>query len=373
MASLKNYYDILGIQRGATEEEIERAYQKLARAYQVDSYSGNRAVEMRFREIAEAYAVLSDKEKRARYDQAGVNLPIWAEDRDFEWEDDEDTCNFEGFEEFISESSEKKEVSSRLPQRGKDLHHHLLIGFQEALGGTEVRIEVDDEVLCPECLGQGFDPRSPLETCRECGGAGHIQIGLFPEVFVQRCRRCQGWGRIRREPCPSCEGTKRSTRKKPIFLAIPPGVSDGCRIFLKGGGARGANGGANGDLVAILEIQRHPYFRKRGEDLYLEVPLTIWEALLGTRVRIPTVDGLRWVTVPPGTQSGEEMRMKDQGGPSLHGKGRGSQILIFQVVIPRDLNSGALNLLRELKRRNPGNPRKGCGWRTELENRQKRP
>jgi molecular chaperone DnaJ len=362
MASLKDYYDILGIQRGATEEEIQKAYQKLTRAYRVDSYSGNRAAEIRFREIAEAYAVLSDKEKRAKYDQAGMNFPLWNESRDLEWEEEEEICNFEGFEEFIAESFEKKEASSLLPQKGKEIHHRLPIGFEDALRGIETRIEVEDDILCPECLGQGFDPQGPLEICKECGGAGHIQVGLFPDVFAQRCRPCQGWGRIRRKLCPSCSGAKRGTRKKSIFLRIPPGVNDGCRIYLQGGGARGWNGGPNGDLIVTLEIQKHPYFQKKGEDLYLEVPLTVWEATLGTRLRIPTMDGNSWIMIPPGTQNGEEMRLKEKGGPSLHGKGRGSQVLIFRVVIPRDLDSGSLELLRELKHRSPYNPRKRCGW-----------
>jgi molecular chaperone DnaJ len=362
MASLKDYYDILGIQRGATEEDVEKAYRRLARAYQVDSYSGNRAAEIRFREIAEAYAVLSDKEKRAKYDQAGMNFSDWDANRDFDWEEEQEISNFEGFEEFFAESFEKEDASSRQPQKGREIHHHLLIKFDEAVRGTETRIEVEDEILCPECLGQGFDPQGSLETCRECGGAGHLQVGLFPDVFAQRCRRCQGWGRIRRKPCPICEGAKRGTQKKFVSLAIPPGVSDGCRIYLKGGGARGWNGGPNGDLIVTLEIQKHPYFRKNGEDLYLEVPLTIWEAALGARVKVPTMDGNTWVTVPPGTQNDAEMRLEGKGGPSLYGRAKGKQVLIFRIVIPQDLDSRSADLLRELKLKNPYNPRKKSGW-----------
>jgi molecular chaperone DnaJ len=361
MASLKDYYDILGIRRGATEEEIEKAYRKLARAYQVDTYTGNRAAEIRFREIVEAYAVLSDKEKRARYDEAGLNFFAAETDREFEWE--EEICNFEGFEEFFEEPFDKENPAGALPQRGRDIHHRLRIGFEEAVFGVKTRIEVEEEALCPECLGQGYDPRGALEPCRECGGAGNIQVGLYPEAFVHRCRRCQGWGRIRRKLCAHCEGNKRVLRKKPLSLSIPPGVSDGCRIFVKGQGEKGLNGGASGDLVVALEIEEHPYLGKKGEDLYLQVPLTAWEAALGARLKIPTLSGSVWVAVPPGVQNGEEMRLAGKGGPSLHGEGRGSQVLVFQVVVPRGLDPRSQELLRELQERAVENPRQGRGWR----------
>ena len=361
MASLKDYYDILRIRRGATEEEIEKAYRKLARAYQVDTYSGNRAAEIRFQEIAEAYAVLSDKGKRARYDQAGPNFPAPEADREFDWEEEE-ICNFEGFEEFFEESFEKQDASTALPQKGKEIHHRLRIGFGEAIRGTTARIQVEEEISCPECLGQGYDPQGPLEICRECGGAGQIQVGLFPDTFAQRCRGCQGWGRIRRKPCFYCEGTKRGVRKKMLSLAIPPGVSDGCRIYLAGAGGRGLNGGSRGDLVVSLEIEKHPYFRKRGEDLYVEVPLTVWEAALGTRLKVPTLKGSAWVTIPPGIQNGEEIRLEGKGGPSLHRDAAGSQVLIFKIVVPRNLDPRSLDVLRELQNRAAYNPREKCAW-----------
>jgi len=365
MASLKDYYDILGIRRGATEEEIEKAYRKLARAYQVDTYTGNRAAEIRFREIAEAYAVLSDKEKRARYDQAGLNFSASEAEREFDWE--EEICNFEGFEEFFEESFDKANPAGSLPQKGREINHRLRIRFEDAVFGAKARIEVEEEVSCPECLGQGYDPQGPLETCRECGGAGNIQIGLYPEVFAHRCRRCQGWGRIRRTPCFFCEGKKRVIRKKPLSVSIPPGVSDGCRIYLKGRGEMGLNGGPSGDLVVTLEIQKHAYFHKKGEDLYVEVPLSAWEAAMGARLKVPTLGGSHWVTVPPGVQNGEEMKLAGKGGPSLHGGSKGSEILIFKVVVPRNLDPRSLELLRELRDRATDDPREECGWRSARE------
>jgi len=362
MGSLKDYYDILGIGRSATREEVEEAYRKLARAYQVDSCSGNRAAEIRFREIAEAYAILSDQEKRARYDQTGLNFSGGEEAREFDWEEEEEICNFEGFEEFFEESCGKTDISNSLPQKGKEIHHRLRIGFEKAIRGTVAGIQVEEEVPCPKCLGQGYDPNGPLETCRECGGAGHIQVGLYPEVFVQRCRRCQGWGRIRRQPCSSCSGTKRQIQKRRISLAIPPGVSDDCRIYVKGAGGRGLNGGPKGDLLVTLEVEKHLYFEKRGEDLYLEVPLTIWEAALGTRVRVPTLKGSVWVTVPPGTQNGQEMRLKGRGGRSIHGEDMGSQVLAFKIVVAREWDPRSRALLQELQSRVPYDPRAECGW-----------
>jgi|MudIll2142460700_1097286.scaffolds.fasta_scaffold227924_1 molecular chaperone DnaJ len=360
MASLKDYYDILGLRRGATEEEIEKAYRKLARTYHADSYTGNRAAEIRFREIAEAYAVLSDKEKRAKYDEAGVNFFSAEADREFDWE--EEICNFEGFEEFFEESFEKESPASSLPQKGREIHHRLRIGFEDAVFGGKTRIEAEEEVSCPECLGQGYDPQGPLEICGECGGAGKIQIGLYPEAFTHRCRRCEGWGRIRRKPCFFCQGSKRVIRKKTLSVSVPPGVSDGCRIYLKGEGEKGQNGGASGDLVITLEIQKHPYFKKKGENLYVEVPLTAWEAALGIRLKVPTLTGSAWVEIPPGMQDGEVIRLAGKGGPSLHGGSRGCQVLIFRVIVPRDLDQRSLDLLRELQDRAALNPREKCGW-----------
>jgi molecular chaperone DnaJ len=361
MASLKDYYDILGIRRGATEEEVEKAYRRLARTYQVDSYAGNRAAEIRFREIAEAYAVLSDKDKRARYDQAGLNLFAPEPDGDLDWEEEE-ICNFEGFEEFFEEAFEKGKPSLALPQKGKELHHRLRIGFAEAVRGTEARIQVEEEIPCPQCLGQGYDPEGPVESCRVCGGAGQLQIGLYPETFTQQCRRCEGWGRIRRKPCSACGGTRKRLRKKRLSLAVPPGVSEGCRIYLRGAGGKGLNGGENGDLVVTLEVEKHPYFDKRGEDLYVEVPLTAWEAALGARIRVPTLTGSAWVAVPPGVQNGQEMRLEGQGCGALHGTTRGSLFLTFKIVVPRGLDSRSVELVRELQERAAYSPREGCGW-----------
>jgi molecular chaperone DnaJ len=361
MASLKDYYDILGIPRGATDEEIERAYRKLARAYQVDTYSGNRAAEIRFREIAEAYAVLSDKDRRARYDQAGFSSSGAESGGEYEWE--EEICNFEGFEEFFEETFGEESPPGSLPQKGREIHRRQRIGFEKAVWGGELSLDMEEEVSCPECLGQGMDPRGPLEICRECGGAGSIQIGLHPETFIQRCRRCRGWGRVRRKTCFACRGTKRVTRRRQFALSVPPGISDGGRIYLKGQGEKGLNGGPNGDLVVNLEVEGHPYFTKRGEDLLLTVPLALWEAACGTRLQVPTLRGMIWVTVPPGVQNGEELSLAGKGAPSLHGEGLGNQILIFKVIVPRDLDQRSQELLRELRDNlKGGNPRAETGW-----------
>ncbi len=362
MASLKDYYDILGIKRSATDEDIEKAYRKLARAYHVDSHSGNRAAEIRFQEIAEAYAVLSDKDKRAKYDQAGINFSHGQTGRDLEWEEEEEICNFEGFEEFFKESFEREKASDPNTQKGKEIHCTLPIEFEEAVRGTVAEIQVEEEAPCPECLGQGLNLQGPLETCRECGGAGQIQVGLFPEVFTQRCRRCQGRGRIRQEVCLSCNGAKRRIRRKRVALTIPPGVGDRCRIFLKGAGAKSWRNGSSGDLVVTLEVRKHPFFKKKGDDIYLEVPVTAWEAALGAKIRVPTLDGYTWATISPGTQNGQEMHLKGKGGPSLHGPIKGSQILVFKVIVPQGLDRRSLDLLRRLKQRNSCRPRVKCGW-----------
>lgn len=366
MASRKDYYDILGIRRGATEEEIEKAYRKLTRTYQFDSHlSNNRTAESRFKEISEAYEILSNKEKREKYDRSGNVIPYsdlgWEYDPE---EEDEKDLNFEGFEDvFEKYFGAEEQAALRKPQKGKDLYSTVGIKFAEAIQGTVKEVQVLREISCSRCLGKGVDPAGSQKICDECGGAGQVQVGLPPSAFLQTCSRCHGGGRVYVQPCGSCSGKGRAIQKEVVGLQIPAGVDDRCRMYLKGMGQPGKNGGPAGDLVVDVTVQKHPYFQRRGDDLHMEVPLAVWEAALGAEVEVPTMDGSTILTIPQGVQGGEQLRLPGKGVPYFYGGSRGDQVITIKIVLPQDLDQRSKEILGELKRLNPKDPRKRCGWR----------
>lgn len=359
MASRKDYYDILGIRRGATEEEIEKAYLKLARTYQSAPYPGNKTAEFRFKEILEAYEILSDKVRREKYDQMGFELVppdhFWEGTRD----EAEEEGSFDGFEDVLEGGDQK---AALLAQKGKDLHCSLEIDFESAIHGTVREVQIHQEVTCTSCAGKGANLKGPQKVCEQCGGAGQVQIGLPPEAFLRECGRCEGSGKVRVQRCQTCSGRGLTRQKRVISLPIPPGVNDRCRLYLPGMGHRGRYGGPGGDLIVEIQVGKHPYFKRKGDDLYTEVPLTIWEATLGAEVEIPTLNGQMKVRVPPGVQPEDQMRFPGQGIPFLQGGGRGDQVLTFKMTVPRQIDDRSKKMLKELKQRNPDNPRQGCGW-----------
>jgi molecular chaperone DnaJ len=314
----------------------------------------------------EAYEILSNKAKRERYDRSGGDLPL----TDFFWEEgseetgEEEDGSWEGFEDLFPEKFKSGGPGlSLLPQRGKDLFLRVEIDFESALRGTVEEVQVLQEATCLPCSGTGIDPQSPVRVCEECGGAGQVQIGLSPSAFAHHCRRCRGMGRVRVQGCQFCSGRGWVHRKKVISLQLPPGVDDRCRVFLMKLGQAGKNGGLNGDLIAEVKVKNHPYFRRKGDDLYVEVPLSLWEAALGTEVEVPALTGAMKVKVPPGVQPGDECRLPGQGAPSLHEGRRGDQVLSYKVMVPRHVDGRSKRCLEELKRRNPENPRQECSWR----------
>lgn len=365
MASRKDYYDILGIRRGATPEEIEKAFQKLTRTYQFIPNPSNKTAESCFKEISEAYEILSNKEKREKYDRSGVELSSLdlAWDYDVEEEEEED-CHFEGFEDVLGKYLGTAGVAAiQQPQKGRDVHCALEITFEEAMGGKITETQVGREIPCFSCSGTGADPAGHRKICGRCGGAGQVQIGLPPATFAEKCPHCHGKGKIPSHPCRTCCGGGRMMQKDQIRLQVPPGVNDGCRIFLKGMGQAGKNGGLNGDLIATIRVSKHPYFQRKGDDLYLIVPLTIWEAALGTEIKVPTLEGTARVTIPSGVQEGEQLRLAKRGVPSFCGGGRGDLVIAVKIVIPHNLDDHSKEILGELKRLNPQNPREERYWR----------
>jgi molecular chaperone DnaJ len=365
MASRKDYYDILGIRRGATPEEIEKAFQKLTRTYQFIPHPANKTAEFCFKEISEAYEILSDKEKREKYDRSGRELSssdlAWDYDPE---EEEEEELHFEGFEDALGQYLGTGELARILKsQKGKDVHCTLEISFEEAMRGKIKEIEVGREIPCSSCSGTGVDPAGPRKICERCGGAGQVQIGLPPATFAEMCPRCHGHGKIPSQPCRICCAQGRMIQKEQIHLRVPRGTSDGCRIFLKGMGQAGKNGGLNGDLIAAIKVEKHPYFQRKADDLHVVVPLTIWEALLGAEIEVPTLEGMARVMMPSGMGDGEQLRLPKKGAPFFYGEDRGDLVLAVKIVIPRNLGDPSKEILEELQRLNPQNPREECRWR----------
>lgn len=360
MASRKDYYDILGIRRDATAEDIEKAYLKLARAYQAHPVAGGRAPETRFKEISEAYEVLSNREKRKKYDLTGLALQppeFW--EYDLEEEEAED-LHLDGFEDVFT-----GEASSLQPKRGKDLLCRLDLNFTEAVEGAVKKITFRSENPCPRCLGKGMDPAGAARVCQTCGGAGQIQIGLLPHAFTQTCNGCGGTGKKITACCTLCRGKGVVTKNDSVTLKVPPGIGEGSRIYLQCKGQSGSRGGPRGDLVVTVRVRSHPRFKRRGDDLLLEVPLTIWEAALGATIRVPTLQGTVSVSIPAGSQYGAILRLKGKGVPSLLGSGRGDEVLFLKVVVPQEVDEKTRKILGELKRLNSWNPRKEWNRRSK--------
>ncbi len=356
MASQRDYYDILGIRRNASEEEIEQAYKRLARRCQRDIHQS------RFREISEAYEILSNKEKRERYDRS--RRAICSPGR-WEYDDagaEEEDLSFEGFEDIVSRQAYDDPGAVPLSVlRGRDIRCPVKIKLKEAIEGALKAVQVTKEISCPACSGRGCNPDGLQKVCPECGGAGQIQIGLPPATFLQTCLRCCGSGKITLDLCPSCSGKGVVLEREDFYLDIPPGVDRGCRIFFQGKGLTGRRGGPRGDLVVEVEVEEDPLFHRKGYDLFIEVALNLWEAVLGGDIEIPALNGPAAVKIPSGTQPGQEIRLPGRGVPFLGQGGRGDQVISCKVVIPRIADARSREILEELRRLHPQGPSTEAG------------
>ena len=357
MASRKDYYDILGIRRGATEEEIEKAYQKLARTYQTAPHPGNKTTDFRFREILEAYEILSDKASRERYDRLGLDFPLQEGFLEEGLDEGEEENSLEGFEDFWGQGF-KGENPGVLPrvERGRDIHLTLEIDLAGAIRGVVKKVQIIKENICSVCQGEGFPSGGPKELCGFCGGAGQIQVGLPPSAFCTGCDRCRGTGRISIRRCDACSGRGRIEQRMWVPIQVPPGVDDHCRLYLSRMGHEGSRGGPSGDLIAEVRGKKHAFFERKGEDLYLVLPLSMWEAALGVEVEVSTLEGKVKVRIPAGTQCGEEIRVSEEGVPSLDGIGRGDLVISPRIWVPRKVDKKSRELLKELRRNLSADP-----------------
>ena len=347
----RDYYEVLGVPKNASNEDLKSAFRRLARQYHPDVNSAPDAEE-RFKEINEAYAVLSDTDRRAAYDRfghAGVRGAGGGVDFTVDFSDFADIFSdlfgFGGF----GRSSRR---SRNAPRRGADLQYRLELTFEEAVFGVEKELEVTRDEVCAICNGTGAEPGTSPVRCATCNGSGEVrqvrQTILGSMVQVATCQTCNGAGETIATPCSTCQGRglERHTRKK--VVAVPAGVDTGTQIRLAGEGQPGVNGGPNGNLYIAIQVKAHKFFRRRDNDVLLDLNINIAQATLGADVEIPTVDGKATLKIPAGTQPGKVLRMRGKGVPHLRGNGRGDQMVIVNVEIPTRLSGDQRQLFENL-------------------------
>jgi len=344
MATKRDYYEVLGVPQSATEEEIRKAFRRLAFHYHPDR-NHNPAAEDKFKEINEAYQVLSDPTKRSSYDRYGqVATDEWGfPGFDFGGLGDIFESFFGGF---------GGTATQRTPQRGDSLQVHLTISFEEAVFGCRKEIEIKRIESCPLCHGIGSRPGTNPQICPECRGAGQVRrvkqsiFGRFAHITT--CPRCQGSGTTITDPCPQCRGKGRLKMKRELTVAIPAGVDDGYELILDGEGDIGFYGGAPGGLHILLSVKPHKVFSRQGFDIFFELPINFAQAALGDEVEIPSLDGAKSLNIPPSTQNGDTFHLKGKGVPHVNGRGRGDQIIKVLVVTPQRLDGKERRLFEEL-------------------------
>ena len=367
----KDYYRTLGVERGATPSQVKRSYRQLARKLHPDVNPSDQSAAERFKEVQEAYQVLSDPDKREFYDRHGFY-------RDGASADAGDAFRgaggFPGFDiggngwgagqssisDLFSElfSARRSQETRTRPEPGKDLEHPLTIPFLDAIEGTKSRITYSRKDSCPSCQGKGGN-KEEWRPCSSCRGSGQVYEARGGLRFKVACKKCDSRGRVRSGNCSRCSGEGTVWDKGTVTVGIPAGVDSGSRVRIPAKGNAGRFGGSSGDLYLIVNVEPHPYFRRRGNDILARVPLTITEAALGTEIEVPTVKGKARLTIPPGTQSGQKFRLRGKGAPSPKRKQRGDQLVEVTVVLPEIHDERSKELLREFASLHPENPRSG--------------
>jgi molecular chaperone DnaJ len=352
MAAKRDYYEILGVARSASEEDIKKAFRRLARQYHPD-VNKEKGAEERFKEINEAYEVLGDAQKRQAYDRfghAGVAGAGAGAGNPFEG------FGFGSFSDifeqiFANASGTATGARRGAPQRGADLRYELTISFEEAVHGTQKEIEVPRWETCPNCRGNGAQPGTNTTRCTACQGTGEIRrvqqsiFGQFVNVMV--CDRCRGEGRVITTPCERCNGQGRIRNVRRVTVNIPAGVDDGINVRVTGEGEAPPRGGTPGNLFVALTVKPHEFFKRQGTDILYDLPISFAQATLGDEVKVKTLDSEEMVKIPAGTQSGRTFRLKGKGVPVVHSSVRGDQLVTVKVVTPQSLTARQKELLRE--------------------------
>lgn len=385
-----DFYELLGVKRTATTDEIKKAYRRLARKFHPDVNPGNKAAEEKFKKISAAYETLSDPKKREMYDQFGTvdaraAEGAWQQARsgapgfdfsnfdfsnfDFSgwgrgktargpWGTDPGKTSGTDFKNIFSQlfGGGDSEIYPPPSSRGRDIEYSIHLGFWEAIKGVETRITVPRSESCPTCGGTGKGRGKTSAPCSECQGTGTINIQRGRTRVSTTCSRCGGTGKIS-SVCGTCHGTGRVHKDVPLTVRIPPGAENGSRLRVDGKGEPGVNDAPPGDLYIVLHVTPHAFFKQEGSHIYCVVPITVSEAALGAKIEVPTLDGRAILKIPAGTQSGQKFRLRGKGAPSKKGSSRGDQVIEVQLVTPATDDERTKQLLRELEHLHPENPR----------------
>jgi len=349
--SKRDYYEVLGVSRTATDQEIKSSYRKLALQFHPDRNPGDKTAEEKFKEAAEAYAVLADSDKRHMYDRFGHAGLGGAATGGF------DPTVFTGFEDILGGLGDIFGFGDvfggrRRPggaQRGADLRYDLEISFEEAATGTETTIQIPRHEACETCSGSGAAPGSKPTACPQCHGRGQLryQQGFF--TVARTCGQCRGTGSVIAKPCATCKGTGHVPKERKLTVKIPAGIATGQRMRISGEGEAGAAGGPTGDLYVVVHVQDHPFWQRDGNDLYCEIPVNFPTLAIGGEITIPTLDGDETFKIPEGTQTGSAFRLRGRGMPDVGGRGRGDLVVTVKVITPKKLTKDQKKLLEQLQ------------------------
>lgn len=357
----KDLYAILELPKGSSIEEVKKAYKRLARKYHPDLNPNDLSAEEKFKEISEAYAILSDPEKKKKYDKTGFYQDFeggfgkeGVHFEGFNFDDFSEVSNFSDiFETFLRGASKK----SRSPEAGKDIILPVTLTLKEAFTGKKVKLSVPRSINCPKCNGFGRITTTSPKKCPKCGGSGKEGIFKGPFQFATTCSYCEGSGYEPGQICSNCGGNGRIPTIDKVEVTIPPGVDTGSRVRVKGKGEAGKNGGPNGSLFIETHILKDPFFEREGLNLKIKIPLTYGEAVLGSKIEIPTLSGKSLLKIPPGTKSGQIFRLRGKGMPSLLGGSAGDLLVEVYISVPDVVDEKSKELLREFERLNREDPR----------------
>lgn len=382
----KDYYNILGIKKDAKADEIKKAYRRLARKFHPDVNPNDKSAEDKFKEIQEAYDVLSDEKKRKVFDRfgyyadnldinssygAGASSSSGASNFDFSgfnFEPGGSGSSSSSFRDIFSDlfgggsskSAREPELPKPMPKKGRDIEIPLALSFEESFIGLTTNITVNRSEQCSRCQGAG-DTGGPVVTCPTCKGAGQVMKAGGRLQFSQPCVDCEGTGR-RRQPCSLCNGKGVTPKTEQVKIRIPAGVDTGSRVRIPKKGHGGRLGAEPGDLFILTNVGKHRFFTRKGDNIYVTIPITISEAALGTKIEVPTVEGKAHLKIPAGTESGQKFRLRERGFPSLRNPSlRGDQFIEVQIKMPRVISEETKEILRQFEKANPENPRKAMG------------
>ena len=363
MASKRDYYEVLGVDKSAAPDAIKKAYRKLAMQYHPDRNPGDKQAEEKFKEINEAYEVLGDEEKRAKYDQfghaafdqtaGGYGGSGFSGFSGFSGGDYADIFSdiFDMFGGMGGGGGFASSSGRRGPQKGSSLRVNLSITFEEAAFGCEKKFTLTRKEKCTECGGSGAKKGTSAKTCPDCGGSGRVattQRSIFGMTqSIQPCPKCHGTGQVIEDPCPHCSGSGVENVKRTLNVKIPAGIFDGGVLPLRGEGNAGANGGGNGDVNIVITVKPHEYFVREGNDVYLDTPISFVDAALGCELKVPTLEGNVMLKIPEGTQTGTTFKLKNKGIQNVNGYGKGDQYVTVNVEIPKKLSAKQKTLLKE--------------------------